>query len=524
MEQPGTTGSADRADPDGTPGTGASNPLRQPGGEFRSPLLEAEFAAEHAIENHRHARTLLIASAILNTMFFASDWRFEGTPHFWVAMPARAIVVASALLGLTGLHAWPSALGRQRVMVGWMAVNGAAVAALTSSHSDIALLVVIMLPVIYYLAVPVPFAWTLAAGIGASIVLLGAYEQGRDNPGTSLGSALAMLILNVAMTIVTSRWNRLQRLGWLATRSARQTSAELATSREQIEKMFAASPVPMIVTTRTDGSIVRINDSAVDFFGADPLELGAISVAGMYVDPEARARLLELIDRDHAVRDFEMRVRRADQTIRTVLITANLIDLAEAPVIMAGIIDISDRKAVEKELERIAATDALTGLPNRLSFFTSGRTEMMRATRLGVPLALLMIDLDHFKLVNDNFGHRCGDEALRHFAATCRDVLGSLGITGRLGGEEFSVLLPDTDLPGALRVAEQLRSAVERQPVRTGRKTIRLTASIGVAVIDPRDRDLDRALARADAALYAAKNGGRNRVVAAGAPTVRRAG
>ncbi len=498
-----------------------STALRRPGGEFRARALEALFTAEHAIENHRHARVLLIASAILNTLFFMSDWRFHGTAHFWVAIPARTIVVVAALAGVALLHDWPGVVARRRVMIAWMIVNGAAVAVLATSHSEIALFVVIMLPMIYYLAVPVPFAWTLAGGIGCSLVLLAGYEYGRVDSDTSLGLILAMLILNVALAIVVSRANRLERLEWLAVRAERRISAELAASREEIEKMFAASPVPMIVTARADGSIVRINDSARELVGTNKHMKNATD---FYIHQEDRHRLLAAIDRDGAVRDLEVQVCRGDGSIRTVLIRANMIEVAGQLLIMSGIIDISDRKAVESELERLAATDPLTGLPNRLSFFTSGRAEMLIAARLGTPLALLMLDIDHFKQINDSFGHQAGDEALRCFADACRAVLGDRGIAARLGGEEFGVLLRDADPAAALGIAERLRHAIETLTFDRARGPIRMTASIGVATIDPRDRDLDPALARADAALYAAKHGGRNRVVAEGASVVRRAG
>ena len=511
-------------EPTGTGPPDVSAALGRIGGEFRARAVEALFEADRAMENHRHARILLIASAILNTLFFASDWRFRGTPHFWVAIPARAAVVAVALLGLALLRRGATPPARERVMTGWMALNAVAVAALVSSHSDIALFVAILLPIIYYLAVPTRFAWTLSGGGGCSLLMLIGYDWTVEDGSTVVGLVLAMLVLNVAMALVLSRWNRLQRLAWLATRAERRSGRELAASRAQLEKIFAASPVPMLVTARSDGSIVKVNDSAIEFFGAVPGAVGASSVSGYYADPDDRERLIALIDRDGGARDFETRVRRADGSMRTVLITANAIDLAQGRTILSGIVDISDRKAIEENLECLASTDALTGLPNRLSFFASGRTEMMRAARFGAPLGLLMVDLDHFKQINDSFGHLAGDTALRGFAVTCRSVLGEHGIAARIGGEEFGILLRNTSLDGALGTAEALRGAVESMSIDFKHRVVRLTTSIGVTLVDPRERDLDPALARADAALYAAKHGGRNRVIAAAAPSFCRTG
>ena len=492
--------------------------LRRSGGEFRSRVLEDAFIAERASDNHGQARMLLIASTILNSLFFISDWRFAGTPHFWLAIPARAVVVLASALCLLMLGRAPSPLRRQRVLVGWMTVTGIAVGALVTSHSDIALFVAIMLPMIYYLAVPVAFRWTLAGGAGCSLTMLVGFEAWHRDP-TLPGLMLAMLTLNVAMVIAVSRSNRLERLAWLSAHAERRSREALSRAKSDGEKMFTASPVPMVVTGAHDGRIVRHNESALHFFGG---EVNDISIRSLYVDPDDRDQLLKILARDGEVRDFETRVRRADESIRTVLVRSTRVELADQPIIMSGFIDISDRKAAEQDLAWLASTDPLTGLPNRLNFFSTGRAEMMLAARTGAPLTLLMIDLDHFKHVNDSFGHAGGDEALRVFAATCRATLGDRGTVARLGGEEFVILLPKTDLASAVALAENLRQTVERMEVALRRGSIRLTASIGVARVDMRERELDAALARADQALYEAKHRGRNRVVVAGPETLRR--
>jgi diguanylate cyclase (GGDEF)-like protein/PAS domain S-box-containing protein len=498
---------------------GGDATLRRPSGEFLDKALERLFSDSHAVEDFRHARVLLIASAILNTLFLSSDWRFYGTGHFLVAIPARLLVIAAALTALIHLHRDRSPAGRDRTLFGWMFVNGLGVAALVSSHSDIAMFVMIMLPIIYYLAVPAPFRWRIFGGIACSLAMIVGYESGYGPQSISYGLALAMLILNVAMMLVVARSNRLERLEWLATRRERSIAAELAASREQIEKMFAASPVPMIVSARDDGRLVRINDAAAQMLGS-----GDGNIANSYVHPEDRQQILERLDKMGEVRNFEMQVKLGDQSRRTVLVNASLLDLTAGRLIISGIIDISDRKAAEQDLEYLASTDPLTSLANRLSFFAAGRAEMMRAARTGAPLALMMVDLDHFKAINDNFGHQGGDEALRSFAATCRVVIGDEGVAARLGGEEFGILLRNADIDRATMLAERLRDATARMRIEAKRGQVRVTASIGVAMVDIRDRDLDASLARADGALYAAKNAGRNRVVAEAGMLARRVG
>lgn len=485
--------------------------LRRLGGEFRDRALEMTFRAAQAAENLRHARILLAASAILNTLFLASDWRFLGTSHFAIAVPARLFVVAAALAGLLALRRYRTPAGRHRVMIGWMLANGLGVAVLVTSHSDIATFVLSMLPIVYYLAVPVSFRWRVLGGTACSLALVAGYESSLGDETISLGLALGMVILNVALALVVGRSNRLERLAWMAVRAERRTSTALAASRERVEKMFAVSPVPMLVTTRDDGQVLRINDAAKAFLGQEIAD-----VSGFYLNRADRRHILKELDTLGQVRDYEVRVRRDDGTRGTVLINATMLELSSGRHIISGFVDISDRKAAERDLEWLATTDALTGLPNRLSFFAAGRAEMLRAKRTGAPLALLMVDLDEFKQVNDSFGHHGGDEALRSFASVCRSLAGPGKTMARLGGEEFGILLRNTDIDAAAAVAERLRAALQDHPIETRRGTIRITLSIGIAMVDPLDADLDAALARADGALYAAKNGGRNRVSIAG--------
>jgi diguanylate cyclase (GGDEF)-like protein len=163
------------------------------------------------------------------------------------------------------------------------------------------------------------------------------------------------------------------------------------------------------------------------------------------------------------------------------------------------------------QMQRLATVDALTDTLNRRAFFERADSARQLALRLRKPIALLMLDLDHFKQLNDNHGHACGDQALRLFAETARGVLREQDLMGRLGGEEFALALPGTTLDGALHAAERLRVAVTEVRLPSCASAYRMSVSIGVVMIDPNE-ELTAALARADHALYAAKTGGRNRV------------
>lgn len=171
---------------------------------------------------------------------------------------------------------------------------------------------------------------------------------------------------------------------------------------------------------------------------------------------------------------------------------------------------------LNEDLARQARSDALTGCANRRCFIEVLELERQRAERYGTPFCLLSLDLDHFKLVNDRHGHPCGDAVLRHLVAVVQSSLRPTDLLGRLGGEEFSVLLPQTAVQEAGVIAARIRSTVETSPARWGTQDIPVTVSIGVAQWLAPDREsADALLARCDEAMYAAKHAGRNRVVVA---------
>lgn len=172
------------------------------------------------------------------------------------------------------------------------------------------------------------------------------------------------------------------------------------------------------------------------------------------------------------------------------------------------------QRRVAHLLELQAHTDVLTGLANRRHFFEVAEAELERSRRYETPLSLLMLDIDRFKEVNDAHGHRAGDRVLQQLARTCLEVLRSVDVVGRVGGEEFAILLPETSLEGAVEVAERLREAVALAEVaREEGVPLRITVSIGVAMLAG-TVNLDTLLSQADAALYDAKRTGRNRVCA----------
>ena len=171
-----------------------------------------------------------------------------------------------------------------------------------------------------------------------------------------------------------------------------------------------------------------------------------------------------------------------------------------------------DLEEVNKKLELISKTDELTGLPNRREMNENIANEMGRSARTHKPFCFIFIDIDHFKNINDTYGHACGDIILKSVAQTIRGLLRKYDVFARYGGEEFLTLLPETDLEGAAVVAERFRRQVERMTVRYADFTIKITITLGVAKFDDR-LGADRSIQMADKALYQGKEGGRNRVI-----------
>lgn len=183
-------------------------------------------------------------------------------------------------------------------------------------------------------------------------------------------------------------------------------------------------------------------------------------------------------------------------------------------LVPVGIVLMTGERLLDR-LDRLASRDELTGLLNRRAFNQRLAEEHSRARRAGQPIAVLMLDLDHFKMLNDSHGHAAGDVVLQALTWTTDGILRREDIFARLGGEEFCVLLPGTNGAGAMLVAERIRTAIEGLRVPYGTETLTLTASIGVAIVGPRDSDPAITLQAADAALYRAKDRGRNTVVMA---------
>ncbi|MFC4864854.1 sensor domain-containing diguanylate cyclase [Pseudomonas sp. MAHUQ-62] len=188
--------------------------------------------------------------------------------------------------------------------------------------------------------------------------------------------------------------------------------------------------------------------------------------------------------------------------------------LADGSVLWHGFItDITERKLIEAELQVFATTDSLTQLSNRRHFMQQLESELARVQRsVGYCAAILMFDLDHFKSINDRWGHSVGDLALRHFSAILCAQLRRTDAAGRMGGEEFAVALSNASVGEAMIFAQRVQQELDRTPLPHGDERLALAVSVGIATIHPTDVSAEATLSRSDMALYRAKRGGRNRI------------
>lgn len=213
----------------------------------------------------------------------------------------------------------------------------------------------------------------------------------------------------------------------------------------------------------------------------------------------------------------ESRMRRADGSAfwgHTVLMRIEESLRSDGYVLLVR--DISDHRETVESLMKAATSDQLTGVANRRALYEVAEVEFARHARKPRAISLLLLDIDHFKKINDTFGHPVGDQVIRNLAGVLLKSVRTIDVVARIGGEEFVVLLPSTDMSMSLGIAERIRSNVANQLVAVGQHVITYRVSIGVASVTAEMKNVDDLLMAADSALYDAKNGGRDRVCTAG--------
>lgn len=287
---------------------------------------------------------------------------------------------------------------------------------------------------------------------------------------------------------------------------------DLLESEQNYRNLFELESDAIFIIQNQDGAILEVNGAACNMYGYSREELLNLKNTDMSAEPEeTRAKTQVTAPPDKVVKIPLRWHRKKDGTVFPVEITARFIQWKGHSVHIAAIRDITERREAEQELERLAITDPLTGLLNRRQFFHESTELFERALNHPYELSILMIDLDHFKEVNDQYGHATGDATLQEVARRLHEYVRPTDIVGRYGGEEFAIVLPRTDMEETRQIADRLIAIIADKPVIVEDDKVSITISMGVAGLDENVTSLDELLQRADQALYIAKKEGRNR-------------
>ena len=295
-------------------------------------------------------------------------------------------------------------------------------------------------------------------------------------------------------------------------RETKRTMRDLAKSQRDIESILQNMP-DVFYRTDLQGLVTLMSPSCKEVLGYDADEMIGRPLASFYCTPAEREKILNALREGNGhARHVEACLRHRDGSGVWISTNAYMrLDEQGQIIGVEGIArDISERKEMEDKLTTFARIDDLTQVYNRRHFYEEAEKLLALAQRYQRPAAILMLDLDHFKQINDTYGHRTGDEVLKHFAQVCRKTVRETDIIGRTGGEEFAILLPETDMESAYQLAERVRSSVASATLNFHRSTLSYSASIGVAMKDTETTHIQELLSQADKALYAAKEAGKN--------------
>lgn len=288
------------------------------------------------------------------------------------------------------------------------------------------------------------------------------------------------------------------------------------TQRDEVQDLYDRAPCGYHSLDK-DGRVVRMNQTELSWLGRTREEVLGRHYTE-FLTEESRQTFAETFPkfaREGQIKDLEMELVKGTGSPMPVLLSATAIRDEEGGFLASRsmVFDNTEQKMNEAQLERLARTDALTSLSNRRDFYERAQHELARAKRSGKAFSLMLLDVDFFKKINDQYGHAGGDEVLRRLSRVLGELLREVDTPARLGGEEFVVLMPETTQDGARLVAERVRERMEHTAVdlSDGRQ-IRFTVSVGLSQWAEGEDDVDVPLHRADEALYRAKAGGRNQV------------
>lgn len=321
-----------------------------------------------------------------------------------------------------------------------------------------------------------------------------------------------ILTISLITTLIAGRFYRLNRK--IQSEMTRREEAEK--SLRQMEFRYRTlvenAPFPILISSVT-GAVGRyFNQQAANLFEVSREFAIGRPVEQFYENPEDRRELVERLEASGHTKNWEVRLKDSTGKGFWANLSATRIPFDGEDAIFVALFDITERKEMEKRLVEMVNIDAMTGALSRRNFMERGEENIKYAVRYNVHVTLFMIDVDFFKSVNDTFGHAAGDQVLVRLSEILKNQTRSSDLVGRIGGEEFGILLLNTSVESALPLAERLREEVQDMQIRFSGQTIKVTISLGVAGLSEGTQTMDQLMKAADDALYESKGGGRNRI------------
>ena len=286
--------------------------------------------------------------------------------------------------------------------------------------------------------------------------------------------------------------------------------ASLEKEKERRTLFWDIAPFPILVSKLLDDSVLYINPIACSLLKVDKKEISNFHLRDYFIDDKKRDELIEFVRQKKIVDSFEVQMKSPQSgEIIWLDLSARVVELDGELALYMNLQNVTDQKETEEKLFKQASTDALTGLYNRRQFEAMSSMSLANCIRQKAPYCMMMLDIDHFKHVNDTFGHDTGDIVLQKIADVLRQTHRDSDVIARFGGEEFIAFLSNTDVEGAKIAAERIRSAVEKAVIMVDDKQIPVTISLGISATQ--NGDIYAMTKEADIALYHSKEAGRNR-------------
>jgi len=372
------------------------------------------------------------------------------------------------------------------------------------------------------------FGWTREEMIGQTALSLGAWPNPEDRAklmqAMHTGEPVNLRPVSIRRKsgemrdlLVSAAWVEIEQQKQMLMSAVDITDVHraeelLRRSEERFEKIFQASPDAIVISRLLDGRYLEVNQRWLELFGyrrEEAIGRTAFELA-VWVDPAERPRFVAEVRERGTVRDFETRFRKKSGAIIDALLSADVIDIGGEPHLIVPILDITERKRSEERIQQLATRDALTGLPNRLLLNDRLSLGISQALRRGGSLAVLFIDLDRFKYINDSLGHVIGDTFLKYVAERLSGIMREGDTLARIGGDEFVVLLENIvameDSAGL--VARKILGSFA-EPFSVEGHTLSCSCSIGIAVYPSDATDPQTLIRDADTAMYHVKESGR---------------